>query len=103
MLCKQRKSENIFVIFDIELQTDVRVRLTKETDRRNSCAVSKKNGIIYYLIPIFVIPHSFIWKTELWSQSIHKFAIKDSILMCSISCDEVLVPKNYVWQKIFQK
>ena len=41
MLCKQTKSENILVILDFELQTDV--ILSKETkDWRNSCASKEK-------------------------------------------------------------
>ena len=41
-LRKQTKSENISVIHDFELQTDV--RLTKETGLINSCAISNEKA-----------------------------------------------------------
>ena len=43
MLCKQRKSENIFVIFDIELQTDM--RLSKEQTEEIAVQFQKRMAL----------------------------------------------------------
>ena len=55
MLRKQTKSENILVILDFELQTEV--SLTKET---KDCCASKEKSIVIMVTPIAK------YKTYLW-------------------------------------
>ena len=52
---RQTKSENIFVIFDIELQTEAKKQRTEET-----AAISKEKC---YICIVFICHFTF-WKTK---------------------------------------